>query len=88
MPMFRKKNTFCFRFVVKIECLKTFLALEKLKPLGPSTIPSRALRDAASELAEPICFLLNEFIKEKHSLQISKEPTSVHFLKKETLMIL
>ena len=31
--------------------------------MGPSTIPSLALRDAASELAEPICFLLNEFIK-------------------------
>ena len=31
--------------------------------MGPSTIPSWALRDAASELAEPNCFLLNDFIK-------------------------
>ena len=45
------------------EFLKMLLALGKFKPLGPSTIPSWALRDAASELAEPICFLLNEFIK-------------------------
>ena len=63
LPMVRQKNTFSFRFVTKFECLKTLLALGKFKPLGPSTIPSWALRDAASELAEPICFLLNEFIK-------------------------
>ena len=61
--MVRQKNTFSFRFVTKFECLKTLLALGKFKPLGLSTIPSWALRDAASELAEPICFLLNEFIK-------------------------
>ena len=63
LSMVRQKNTFSFRFVNKFECLKTLLALGKFKPLGPSTIPSWALRDAASELAEPICFLLNEFIK-------------------------
>ena len=45
------------------ECLKTLLALGKFTPLGPSTIPSWALRDAASELPEPICFLLNENMK-------------------------
>ena len=63
LPMVRQKNTFSFRFVTKFECLKTLLALGKFKPMGPSTIPSWALRDAAKELAEPICFLLNEFIK-------------------------
>ena len=62
LPMVRQKTPFLLD-VTKFECLKTLLALGKFKPLGPSTIPSRALRDAASELAGPICFLLNEFIK-------------------------
>ena len=60
LPMVRQKKTFSFRFVTKFECLKTLPAIGKLKP---STIPSLALRGAASELAELICFLLNEFIK-------------------------
>ena len=33
------------------------------KPLGPSKIPAWALRDAKSALAEPLCFLINEYIK-------------------------
>ena len=31
--------------------------------MSPCTIPSWELRDAAGELTEPICFLLNELIK-------------------------
>ena len=81
--MVRQKNAISFRFATKFE---TLLALGKFKPLGPSTISSLALRDAASELAEPIYFLLNKFIKQKHSLLNSKEPTSLHFLKKKTLV--
>ena len=61
--MVRQKITFSFRFATKFECLKTLLALGEFKPLGPSNIPSWALQDAASELAEIICFLLNEFLK-------------------------
>ena len=59
------KNNFSFRFVTKFECFQTLLALGKFKSLGPSTIHSVTLRDAASELAKPIsiCFLLNVFIK-------------------------
>ena len=61
--MVKQKIAFSFSLVTKFECLKALLALGKFEPLGPSTFPSWALRDAASELAEPICFLLNEFIK-------------------------
>ena len=32
--------------------------------LGPSKIPAWALKDAQSVLAEPLCFLINEFISE------------------------
>ena len=49
--------------VTEFASLKALLVLRNFEPLGPSTILSWALRDASNELAEPICFLLKEFIK-------------------------
>ena len=89
LPMVRRKNTFSFKFLTKFECLKTLLALGNFKPLGPSIIPLWVLRDAASELAEPICFLLNEFIKtETFPAELKRADITPLHLKKETLIIL
>ena len=79
--MVRQKITFSFRLDTKFECLKALLALGKFKPLGPSTFPSWALRDAASELAEPICFLLNEYIKTEAFPAELKRADSTPFFK-------
>ena len=61
--MVRQKNTFFLKFVAKFECIEEVFALGKFKPLDHSSISSWVLLDAASELAGPICFLLNEFVK-------------------------
>jgi hypothetical protein len=36
-----------------------------LKPLGPCEIPTWALKDAASDIAEHLTFLINAFINER-----------------------
>ena len=83
--MLRRENNFSFRFVTKIECLKTIPALGKFTPLGHSTIPSWALRDAASELAKPISFLLNESIKTETFPAELKKTDITPFFEKEYL---
>ena len=55
---------FSFRFFTTFECRKALNNLNKNKPLGPSTIPARALKDGAHILAEPMCFLFSGFVKE------------------------
>ena len=52
-------DIFSFRFFTTIECRKALNNLNKIKPLGPSTISARALKDGAHILAEPTCFLFN-----------------------------
>ena len=39
---------------------KVLLALNKMKPLGPSSIPAWARKNAASELWQPVSLLINE----------------------------
>ena len=34
------------------------------KPVGPSKIPAWAIKDAKAALAEPLCYLINQFITE------------------------
>ena len=35
------------------------------KPLGPSKIPAWAIKDAKAALAEPLCYLINQFVTER-----------------------
>ena len=56
-------NMFSLRFFTTFECSKALNNLNKNKQLGLSTIPAWALKDGAHILAEPICFLFNEFPK-------------------------
>ena len=52
-----------FRFVTSHEFLQVHLDLNKDKLLGPSNLPSWALKLGAPELAKPLCFLFNEYLK-------------------------
>ena len=57
-------NRFFFNYVTCKEVHDLIKCLNVNKPLGPSKIPAWALKDAQSVLAEPLCFLINEFISE------------------------
>ena len=57
-------NRFFFKYVTCKEVHDLIKCLNVNKPLGPSKIPAWALKDAQSVLAEPLCFLINEFISE------------------------
>ena len=41
------------------------VSLNTNKPLGPSKIPAWAKKDAKAALAEPLCYLINQFITER-----------------------
>ena len=60
----RNHKTFSFRYVTLKEILNVIDKLNINKPLGPSNIPAWALKDGKMELAEPLCFLFNQFITE------------------------
>ena len=57
-------NMFSFRFFTAFECRKALIKLNKNKPLVTSTIPAWALKVGAHNLAEPICFFFNGFLKQ------------------------
>ena len=61
---FLKFMKFFFKYVTSKEVHDLIKCLNVNKPLGPSKIPAWALKDAQSVLAEPLCFLINEFISE------------------------
>ena len=54
---------FSSRFVTSHGCLRVLLDLNKDKPLGPSNLPAWALKLGAPQLAKPLCFLFNEYLK-------------------------
>ena len=56
----RHTNKFIFRYTTtKIFDILNNLNVEK--PLGPSLIPAWALKEAREHIAEPLCFLFNQF---------------------------
>ena len=40
-------------------------SLHTKKPVGPSKTPDWAIKDAKEALAEPLCYIVNEFITEE-----------------------
>ena len=48
-------------------------SLNTSEPLGPSTIPALAIKDANAELAEPLCYLINQFITEENFQKILRK---------------
>ena len=66
------KRTFIFRFVPDKESHDALRDLKVSKPQGPSSLPARELKDAASELVPHLSFIINQSIKEISS-KIFKE---------------
>ena len=60
----RNANRFFFKYVTCKEVHDLMKCLNVNKPLGPSKFPAWALKNAQSVLAEPLCFMINEFISE------------------------
>ena len=58
------ENRFFFKYVFCKEVHDLIKCLNVNKPFCPSKIPAWALKDGQSVLAEPLCFLINEFISE------------------------
>ena len=74
---------FHFRFITKFECLRTIKTLNPNKPLGPTSIPAWALKDGAYQLAEPLTFLINSFIRENKFPSDLKKAHVVPLFKKD-----
>ena len=78
----KSKNSFDFRFVNKKEVLLTLKNLNLNKPLGPSDIPSWALKDGFLFLADPIKLLFNQFLGEEKLPEDLKKAIVTPILKK------
>ena len=77
---------FSFRFVTSHECLRLLLDLNKDKPLGFSSLPAWALKLGAPEIAKPLCFLFNEYLKaEQFPLQLNFAHINPSLFKKDDI---
>ena len=58
------RKCFKFRYITTKESNVLIDSLNTSKPVGPSKIPASAIKDAKAALAEPLCYLINQFITE------------------------
>jgi hypothetical protein len=58
-PYLYNKPKFSFKLITDNEVLSYINKLDNRKPLGPSTIPAWAIKDAAKILTPHICYLIN-----------------------------
>ena len=63
-PKTALRKCFNFRYITTKETNVLTDSLNTSKPVGPSKIPAWAIKDAKAALAEPLCFLINQFITE------------------------
>ena len=56
--------TFKFQAITLFTCKNFVEELNMNEALGPSNIPAWTLNDSLSVIAEPLCFLMNAFLKE------------------------
>jgi hypothetical protein len=61
----RRGETFHFRFITTAETCKYIKQLDNSKPMGPSTIPAWAIKDAEVILTPHICYLINLAISQR-----------------------
>ena len=61
-PALRK--CFKFRYITTKETNVLIDSLNTRKPVGLSKLPAWAIKDAKAALAEPLCYLINQFITE------------------------
>ena len=65
-PKTAPRKCFKFRYMTTEETNVLIDSLITSKPVGHSKIPSWAIKDAKAALAEPLCYLINQFITEDH----------------------
>ena len=63
-PKTAPRMCFKFRYITTKETNVLIGSLNTSKPVGPSKIPAWAIKDAKAALAEPLCYLINQFITE------------------------
>ena len=63
-PKTAPRKCFNFRYITTKETNVLIDSLNTSKPVGPSKIPAWAIKDAKAALAEPLCYLINQFITE------------------------
>ena len=63
-PKTAPRKCFKFRYITTKETNVLIVSLNTSKPVGPSKIPAWAIKDAEAALAEPLCYLINQFITE------------------------
>lgn len=61
----KTNKKFSFRYITEQECMKNLLLLNTAKPMGPSTIPAWALKDAAPTISTHLSFVINAFLTER-----------------------
>ena len=63
-PKTAPRKCFKFRYITTKETNVLIDSLNTSKPVGPSKISAWAIKDAKAALAEPLCYLINQFITE------------------------
>ena len=63
-PKTAPRKSFKFRYITTTETIVLMDSLNTIKPVGPARIPAWATTDAKAALAEPLCYLINQFITE------------------------
>ena len=63
-PKTAPRKCFKFRFITTKETNVLIDSSNTSKPVGPSKISAWAIEEAKAALAEPLCYLINQFITE------------------------
>ena len=85
LPKTAPRNCCNFRCITTKETNVLIDSLNTSKPVGPSKIPAWAIKDAKAALAEPLCYLINQFITEgKFPEDLKKACVTPLFKKRES----
>ena len=77
------RKCFTFQYITTKEVNVLIDSLNTSKPLGPSKTPAWAVKDAKAALAEPLCYLINQFITEEKFPEDLKKASVTPLFKKE-----
>ena len=78
VPKTAPRNFLKFRYITNKEIYVIIDLLHASKPLGSSKIPAWAIKDSKAALAEPLCFLINQFITEGKFPEDLKKAQKTH----------
>ena len=81
-PKTAPRKCFTFRYITAKQTNVLIDSLNTSKSLDPSKIPAWATKAAKAALAEPLCYLINQFITEGKFAEDLKKPCVNPLLKK------